>query len=69
MPKQTPLNLTDIENLVLKAHSLNKTIPIEAKIAKDYLLNSNTKKYKNRGKTSKKKHTNKNSTRRRLYKK
>ena len=64
MTKQTPLNLTDVEQLILKAYSLHKTNPIEEKIAKDYLLNSNTKKKKKNSKTLKKKKKRKNSTRR-----
>ena len=55
MTKQTPLNLTDIEKMILKTHSLHKTIPIEAKIAKDYLLDSNTKKKSRRKKPKRKK--------------
>ena len=39
MSKQTPLNLSDVQNLVLQAHALQKNVPIEVKIAKDYLQN------------------------------
>ena len=53
MSKQTPLNLSDVQDLVLQAHALQKNVPIEVKIAQDYLQNSI--KLTQKKKTSKKK--------------
>ena len=56
MPKQTPLNVSDVQDLVLHAHSLQKNVPIEVKITKDYLQNpiKLTQKKKNSKKENKK---------------
>ena len=73
MPKQTPLNLSDVQDLVLQAHALQKDVPIEVKIAKDYLQNpikltqkkeTSKKENKKSKKNSKKKSKNNYSRRR-----
>ena len=54
MSKQTPLNLSDVQDLVLQAHALQKNVPIEVKIAQDYLQNPIKLTQKKKNKTSKK---------------